>query len=78
MSRRHQDEVCVDRMHQLALKAEQERRRQEEERLYAGLWEHDRLAKAAREELETQQQIERNRYGIHAAREKCLKLVKFS
>ena len=49
-------------MHQLAIKADLERRKQEEERMYAELWEKDRLAKAAREELEAQQQIERNRY----------------
>lgn len=60
LSRRHQDEVCVDRMNQLALKADMERKKQEEERLYADLWEQDRLAKAAREEIEAQQQIERN------------------
>ena len=47
-------------MNQLALKADMERKKQEEERLYADLWEQDRLAKAAREEIEAQQQIERN------------------
>ena len=34
-------------MHQLAIKADLERRKQEEERMYAELWEKDRLAKAA-------------------------------
>lgn len=62
MSRRHQDEVCVDRMHQIAVKADLERMRQEEEWMYANLWEKDRLMKAAREEKETQEQIKRNRY----------------
>ncbi|XP_076801276.1 cilia- and flagella-associated protein 53-like isoform X1 [Clavelina lepadiformis] len=68
LSRRHQDEVCVDRMHQLAIKADLERRKQEEERMYAELWEKDRLAKAAREELEAQQQIERNRAMVDTLR----------
>ena len=60
-SRRQQDEVCIDRVEQIAIKAELERKRQEEEEMYAQLWEKDRLAKAAREEKEAQQQIERNR-----------------
>ena len=63
-SRRHQDEVCLDRIEQLAIKAELERKRQEDEQMYAILWEKDRLAKAAREEKEAQEQIERNRLVI--------------
>nr|XP_004226085.1 cilia- and flagella-associated protein 53 [Ciona intestinalis] len=68
LSRRHQDEVCVDRMQQLAAKADLERRKQEEEAMYAQLWEKDRLAKAAREEQEAQQQIERNRAMVDTLR----------
>nr|CAB3228135.1 coiled-coil domain-containing protein 11-like [Phallusia mammillata] len=68
LSRRHQDEVCIDRMNQLAIKSDLERRRQEEERMYAELWEKDRLAKAAREEMEAQQQIERNRAMVDTLR----------
>ncbi|XP_039257804.1 cilia- and flagella-associated protein 53-like [Styela clava] len=61
LSRRHQDEVCIDRMHQLAVKSDMERMKQEEERMYADLWEKDRLMKAAREEREAQEMIKRNR-----------------
>uniref|UniRef100_H2Z3F5 Trichohyalin-plectin-homology domain-containing protein n=1 Tax=Ciona savignyi TaxID=51511 RepID=H2Z3F5_CIOSA len=68
LSRRHQDEVCIDRMQQLAVKSDLERRKQEEEAMYAELWEKDRLAKAAREERESQQQIERNRAMVDTLR----------
>ena len=60
MSRRHQDEVCVDRGEQIAIKMRLEKARQEEERMYADMWEKDRLAKAAREEKEVQEQVKRN------------------
>lgn len=53
--------MCYDRVEQLAVKAEMERRKQEEEAMYAQMWEKDRLTKAAREEKETQEQMERNR-----------------
>lgn len=54
LSRRHQDQVCLERKHQLNLIAEMEREKQAEEAMYAELWERDRLAKAAREEKEAQ------------------------
>jgi len=59
LSRRHQDQVCAERMHQLNLQAEIERERQAEENMYAELWERDRLAKAAREEKEAQMAMDR-------------------
>lgn len=59
LSRRHQDQVCAERQHQLNLQAEIERERQAEEAMYAELWERDRLAKAAREERESQDAMQR-------------------
>jgi len=60
LTRRHQDQVCLERQHQLYLNAEMERERQAEEAMYAELWERDRLAKAAREEREAREAMERN------------------
>ncbi|XP_072272553.1 cilia- and flagella-associated protein 53 [Pyxicephalus adspersus] len=60
-SRMHQNEVCTERMAQLALKEELERQRKEEENLFAELWERDRLAKVENEEKKTQRQMELNR-----------------
>lgn len=59
LSRRHQDQVCAERQYQLDLAAEIEREKQAEEAMYAELWERDRLAKAAREEMEAQMSMER-------------------
>ncbi|NP_001171797.1 coiled-coil domain-containing protein 11-like [Saccoglossus kowalevskii] len=61
LTRRHQDEVCTERMKQLELKDQMEQQRLEDERMYAYMWEQDRLAKAAREERETKEQMARNR-----------------
>ena len=52
LTRRHQDQVCLERQHQLVQAAEIEREHQAEDMMYAELWERDRLAKAAREEKE--------------------------
>jgi len=60
LTRRHQDQVCLERQHQLDLQAEIERERQAEDAMYAELWERDRLAKAAREEREAEEAMERN------------------
>ncbi|KAM3937562.1 cilia- and flagella-associated protein 53 [Leptodactylus fuscus] len=60
-SKMHQDEVCTERMAQLALKEELERQRKEEDMLFAELWEKDRLAKIEHEEKKTQRQMELNR-----------------
>jgi len=59
LSRRDQDQVCIERQHQLNVLAEMELERQAEEEMYAELWERDRLAKAAREERESQSAMER-------------------
>ena len=61
LCKRQQDEVAAERMDQLKEKAELERQKQEQEEMYAKLWEEDRLAKARREEMESMRQIERNR-----------------
>ncbi|XP_040277026.1 cilia- and flagella-associated protein 53 [Bufo bufo] len=60
-SKMHQNEVCTERMAQLALKEELERQKKEEDMLFAELWEKDRLAKVEHEEKKTQQQMELNR-----------------
>lgn len=60
-SRMHQNQVCTERMAQLALKEELEKQRKEEENLFAELWENDRLAKVENEERKTQRQIDLNR-----------------
>ena len=60
LTRRHQDQVCMERNYQLNQQAERERERQAEEALYAELWERDRLAKAAREEREAEEAMNRN------------------
>lgn len=60
LTRRHQDQVCQERQHQLCLAAEIEREHQAEDMMYAELWERDRLAKAAREEEEAEQAMGRN------------------
>ncbi|XP_075049846.1 cilia- and flagella-associated protein 53 [Mixophyes fleayi] len=60
-SRIHQNEVCTERMAQLALKEELERQKMKEENLFAELWEKDRLAKVEHEERKSQRQTELNR-----------------
>jgi hypothetical protein len=60
LTRKHQDQVCMERGYQLNQQAERERERQAEEALYAELWERDRLAKAAREEREAEDAMNRN------------------
>ena len=60
-SKQLRDEIFRDREHQIQIKQDQKFRDAEMERFYAQLWEQDRLAKADREELETQEQMERNR-----------------
>jgi len=47
------------------------------DQFYADLWQQDRLAKAHREELETQDQIERNRSTLEVCWS-CLIFVLFS
>lgn len=54
LSKRQQDEVCVERLEQIRIKDEIEEDRRQEEQMYARLWEEDMLAKAAREERDAQ------------------------
>ncbi|XP_066274007.1 cilia- and flagella-associated protein 53-like [Branchiostoma lanceolatum] len=61
LSRRHLDEVCTERQEQLRVKEHIKQQREEEERMYAELYEKDRLAKSVREEEEAKAQMERNR-----------------
>lgn len=61
LSKRHQDQVCLERLEQLRQKEEHVRDRKAYEDMYAQLWEQDMLAKAAREEREANEKHERNR-----------------
>ena len=60
-SKQNQDQVCHERNEQLLLKEEAKRRQEEMEKMYADLWESDRVAKSEREEQEEKNLIERNR-----------------
>lgn len=60
LTKRHQDEVCAERMEQLRIKAEMDREHDADERMYADLWEQDRLNKAAREENESKEKRKRD------------------
>ena len=55
------DDLFLERKTQLAEKMSKQQEEKDIEQMYAELWEHDRLAKAQREEEEAQQQMERNR-----------------
>ncbi|XP_038077706.1 cilia- and flagella-associated protein 53-like [Patiria miniata] len=60
LTRRHMDEVCLERGEQLRIKADMDQQSQAEEKMYADLWHQDMLAKAAREEREAQERHARN------------------
>ncbi|WAQ98962.1 CFA53-like protein [Mya arenaria] len=60
LSKRQQDEVCVERLEQIRIKEEIEAERSQEEQMYARLWEEDMLAKAAREERDAKAAHQRN------------------
>ena len=61
LTRRHMDEVCLERSEQLRMKDQMDRDQKALDDMYADLWEQDRQAKAAREERESQEQHTRNR-----------------
>ena len=61
LTRRHMDEVCLERSDQLRIKAEIDEQHHADEKMYADLWHQDMLAKAAREEREAQARHTRNR-----------------
>ncbi|KAF4077462.1 hypothetical protein AMELA_G00208520 [Ameiurus melas] len=58
--RRQLDEVCTERAAQIQTQREERQLQQEEEMLFAQLWEGDRLAKEQRENLQAQRQRENN------------------
>lgn len=58
--KRRQDEVCTERESQIRTKEEVRRMQEEEERLFAQMWESDRLAKEERHNQEVQRQRENN------------------
>ena len=60
-SKQNQDQICHERNEQILLKEEAKKRQEEMEKMYAGLWESDRIAKSEREEHEEKNLIERNR-----------------
>ncbi|KAM9450650.1 cilia- and flagella-associated protein 53 isoform 2-T2 [Clarias gariepinus] len=59
-TRRHQEKICTERAAQIQSRQEERRLQQEEEMLFAQLWEGDRLAKEQRENLKAQRQRENN------------------
>lgn len=64
LSKRNRDEIFSDREEQIRMRNEKKERESEVEEFYADLWEQDTKAKAQREELETAEQIERNRLTL--------------
>ena len=60
LSKRQQDQVCAERLEQLKMRDQQRLDKMEEDRMYAHLWEQDRLKKAGREEAEAKSAHERN------------------
>ncbi|XP_059155375.1 cilia- and flagella-associated protein 53-like [Physella acuta] len=61
LSKRHQDQVCLDRLEQLRQKEEIAQEEKALADMYDKLWEQDMLEKAAREEREAKDLLERNR-----------------
>lgn len=66
LSKRNQDEVAADRIHQLHEKAQMDEQKREEEAMWARLWEADMLAKADKEEKVAQDQLRRNKEVLEA------------
>lgn len=64
MSRRHQDEVCTARKHQIQIKAQLHKDHLEEEKLYTRLWREDELVKLHREETEAMQHHQANQQNV--------------
>lgn len=61
LTRRHMDEVCIERGEQLQMKQQQEAEQKMYEDFYADMWEKDIQAKAAREEKEAAEAHARNK-----------------
>merc|ERR1712168_313220 len=68
LSRRHQDQVCAARKHQIETKAMIAAEKRHEDDLYAALWKQDEQVKAAREVAETAEQIKRNEETLDVLR----------
>merc|ERR1712113_119535 len=68
LSRRHQDQVCAARKHQIETKAMIAAEKKHEDDLYAALWKQDEQVKAAREVAETAEQIKRNQETLDVLR----------
>lgn len=74
LSKRHQDQVCLERLEQLRQKEELAQEKRAHEAMYAKLWEQDMLEKAAREEREAREQHERNRGVLEVLRKQMAAL----
>ncbi|KAK3098560.1 hypothetical protein FSP39_020643 [Pinctada imbricata] len=74
LSKRQQDEVCVERLEQLRIKEEMQREKKQEDAMYAHLWEQDMLAKAAREEKDAAAAHERNQEVLGVLRKQMAAL----
>lgn len=72
LSKRQRDDVFTERHEQLRMKAEQKKRDEEIEKLYADMWEQDRQVKALREEKTAQEQMERNRETLRVCKYTCV------
>ncbi|KAJ7987123.1 hypothetical protein DPEC_G00335490 [Dallia pectoralis] len=59
-TRRRQEEVCTERAAQLRARQEEQRQAEDEQQLFARLWESDWQAKTERESLEAQRQRQSN------------------
>lgn len=66
LMKKHQKEVCEDRLAQLALKEELKKQQKKEEQMFAELWEEDRLAKERHEAAEMQKAAEGSREVLSA------------
>ena len=64
LSRRHQDQVCAARKHQIETKISIKKDLAAEDALYAKLWKQDEQIKAAREEQEATEVIHRNKEAL--------------
>jgi len=64
ISKKTRDKIFKDREEQIRMNKEKIEKEKQMEEFYAGLWEEDTKSKAKHEEMETKQQIERNRSAL--------------
>ncbi|KAH9524685.1 hypothetical protein Btru_027525 [Bulinus truncatus] len=74
LSKRHQDQVCLERLEQLRHKEEIAQEEKAISDMYDKLWEQDMLEKAAREEREAKDLHERNRGVLDVLRKQMAAL----